>query len=95
MGHVARERQWWAGRDSNPRRQKPADLQSALVDRLSTDPWSRCAGLNRGHHLRLRSVFGTSADKLTMPARRNAELMEPRPGIEPGTSSLPWMRSTN
>ncbi len=26
-----------AGRDSNLRRQKPGDLQSPLVDRLSTD----------------------------------------------------------
>ena len=28
---------WCAGRDSNLRRHKSADLQSALVDRLSTD----------------------------------------------------------
>ena len=25
----------------------------------------------------------------------NSHYMEPRPGFEPGTSSLPWMRSTN
>ena len=29
---------WWAGRDSNPRRRMPADLQSAPFDRFGTDP---------------------------------------------------------
>ena len=28
----------WAERDSNPRRRKPADLQSAPVDRFGIDP---------------------------------------------------------
>ena len=35
---VRDRRTWWAERDSNPRRRKPADLQSALVDRLSIRP---------------------------------------------------------
>ena len=30
--------QWWVEQDSNLRRHKPADLQSALVDRLSIHP---------------------------------------------------------
>jgi cyclic-di-GMP-binding protein len=30
--------QWWAGKDSNLRRHKPADLQSAPFGRLGTDP---------------------------------------------------------
>ncbi len=30
---------WWAGQDSNLRRRKPADLQSAPVDRFGTDPF--------------------------------------------------------
>ena len=30
--------QWWWGKDSNLGRRKPADLQSALVDRLSIPP---------------------------------------------------------
>ncbi len=30
--------EWWAEKDSNLRRRKPADLQSALVDHLSIDP---------------------------------------------------------
>jgi hypothetical protein len=29
---------WWAGKDSNLRRQMPADLQSAPFGRLGTDP---------------------------------------------------------
>ena len=29
---------WWAGKDSNLRRHKPADLQSAPFGRLGTDP---------------------------------------------------------
>ncbi len=29
---------WWAGKDSNLRRPKSADLQSAPVDRLGTYP---------------------------------------------------------
>src|SRR4029077_13093854 len=29
---------WWRGKDSNLRRRKPADLQSALVGRLGTPP---------------------------------------------------------
>jgi hypothetical protein len=29
---------WWAGKDSNLGRHMPTDLQSALVDRLSTYP---------------------------------------------------------
>ena len=32
---------WWAGKDSNLGRQMPTDLQSALVDRLSTYPCFR------------------------------------------------------
>ena len=32
------KRQMWAGRDSNPRRRKPADLQSAPVDHFGTYP---------------------------------------------------------
>src|SRR6516225_12497962 len=30
--------QWWRGKDSNLRRRKPADLQSAPVGRLGTPP---------------------------------------------------------
>ena len=34
---------WWAGKDSNLRRHKPADLQSAPFGRLGTDPtWLKC-----------------------------------------------------
>ena len=33
-----------------PPKAKPADLQSAPVDRLEYRPWSRCAGLNRRPH---------------------------------------------
>ena len=29
---------WWAGRDSNPRRLMPTDLQSVPVDHFGTDP---------------------------------------------------------
>lgn len=29
---------WWAGKDSNLRRQKPPDLQSGPFDRFGTDP---------------------------------------------------------
>ncbi|ALM09732.1 MAG: hypothetical protein PeribacterA2_0341 [Candidatus Peribacter riflensis] len=29
---------WWAGRDSNPRRRKPPDLQSGPFDHFGTDP---------------------------------------------------------
>src|SRR5215469_12378137 len=31
-------REWWRGKDSNLRRRKPADLQSAPVGRLGTPP---------------------------------------------------------
>src|SRR4026208_1396922 len=31
-------RNWWRGKDSNLRRRKPADLQSAPVGRLGTPP---------------------------------------------------------
>ena len=31
-------KEWWWGKDSNLGRRKPADLQSALVDRLSIPP---------------------------------------------------------
>jgi hypothetical protein len=31
----------WAGRDSNPRRRQPADLQSAPIVRSGTDPRGR------------------------------------------------------
>ena len=35
--------EWWAGKDSNLRRHKPADLQSAPFGRLGTDPtWLKC-----------------------------------------------------
>ncbi len=48
---------WWAGEDLNLRRRKPADLQSALVDHLSTDPlWSHLGGSNPGP-----SVYKTGA----------------------------------
>ena len=33
---------WWWGKDSNLGRRKPADLQSALVDRLSIPPFPAC-----------------------------------------------------
>ncbi len=33
---------WWAGKDSNLRRRKPADLQSALFDHFSTYPPRPC-----------------------------------------------------
>src|SRR5215216_867429 len=32
------EDEWWRGKDSNLRRRKPADLQSAPVGRLGTPP---------------------------------------------------------
>ena len=32
------EAEWWRGKDSNLRRRKPADLQSAPVGRLGTPP---------------------------------------------------------
>src|SRR5438270_6213540 len=35
--------QWWRGKDSNLRRRKPADLQSAPVGRLGTPPRKRAA----------------------------------------------------
>src|ERR1700748_263834 len=34
---------WWRGKDSNLRRRKPADLQSAPVGRLGTPPRKRAA----------------------------------------------------
>src|ERR1700739_1958056 len=44
---------WWRGKDSNLRRRKPADLQSAPVGRLGTPPQnepriliSGCRGVN-------------------------------------------------
>src|SRR3546814_3729102 len=30
---------WWTGLDLNQRRENPADLQSAAIDRLATRPW--------------------------------------------------------
>src|SRR3954469_21177662 len=33
------ESEWWAGRDSNPRRREPTDLQSAPFGRLGTCPF--------------------------------------------------------
>lgn len=36
---LRRSEGWWAGRDSNPRRRKPADLQSAPFDRFGTYPY--------------------------------------------------------
>ena len=38
-----RPSKWWRGKDSNLRRRKPADLQSAPVGRLGTPPRKRAA----------------------------------------------------
>lgn len=63
---------------------------------MSTDPCRGAVARDcpsfRSSKLLLRRVKTANFNeqyKLTMPARRNAELMEPRPGIKPGTSSLP------
>src|SRR5580765_2871874 len=40
---------WWAGLDSNQRRRKPADLQSAPVVHFGTDPYS-ATGSSSGVH---------------------------------------------
>ena len=40
---TATEAGWWRGKDSNLRRRKPADLQSAPVGRLGTPPRKRAA----------------------------------------------------
>ena len=37
----------WAGHDSNMRRRKPADLQSAPFDRSGTDPLNLLGAENR------------------------------------------------
>src|SRR4051812_8111651 len=40
--------EWWRGKDSNLRRRKPADLQSAPVGRLGTPPQENRAAYSRG-----------------------------------------------
>ena len=49
--HAPRFTRWWRGKDSNLRRHKPADLQSAPVGRLGTPPANepRIFGLKAKH----------------------------------------------
>ncbi len=44
--HRPKAKGWWAGRDSNPRRREPTDLQSAPFGRLGTCP-SKARGLRQ------------------------------------------------
>src|SRR3546814_8982880 len=37
-------RGWWTGLDLNKRRENPADLQSAAIDRSATRPWGLASG---------------------------------------------------
>jgi hypothetical protein len=41
---------WWAGLDSNQRRRKPADLQSAPVVHFGTDPYSATKSSSGVHY---------------------------------------------
>ncbi len=36
---AALQGKWWRGLDLNQRRENPADLQSAAIDRSATPPW--------------------------------------------------------
>ena len=67
-------KKWWGGKDSNLRRHQPTDLQSALVDRLSTSPrlshlwsWREESNLQPGD-------YKSPALPLSHASRRKGEL---------------------
>ena len=94
----------WAERDSNPRRHKPADLQSALVGHLSIRPM----GCRPGRRARLAWAFGGprgERDCSRVPAApkglgtagypADAIVGKPPTGLEPATSRLQITCSAN
>ncbi len=56
---------WWAGKDSNLRRREPSDLQSDLVDRLSTDPGAVVGARTRDLILTMDMLCQLSYDGLS------------------------------
>ena len=84
---------WWRGKDSNLRRHKPADLQSAPFGRSGTPPHhgrrSRQAnGIDPG-----RSTHGPSWS--VRDVTRPAFMTELAKGLEPPTTSLQMRCSTS
>src|SRR3990167_9271787 len=86
---------WCWERDSNPRRQMPADLQSALVGRLSIPAMEPPVGY-RARYARTPScdarqehvnTFLTSASR-SPNHRFSSEHVEPPVGFEPTTHGL-------
>ena len=70
---------WWAGKDSNLRRHKPADLQSAPFGRLGTDPFLK---LYRRHfQLRLKTMAhsGEENQRLSATEFRRATALQAGP----------------
>ena len=66
---------WWRGKDSNLRRHKPADLQSAPVGRLGTPPANE------------PRIFGPGARTVNgLGARSVVNLRAPEPSIRAGGS---------
>ncbi len=62
----------WAGLDSNQRRHKPADLQSAPFDRFGTDPFFQDKNNLSQKYPKIKSLFayiiGTTIIKNCQPA---------------------------
>ena len=77
---------WWAGKDSNLRRQKPADLQSAPFGRLGTYPRNSRRSVRRKEQ---KQGAGDAAaffrTHYSAPPRRPQEAVEPMIGVEPIT----------
>ena len=82
---------WWAGRDSNPRRPKPADLQSAPFDHFGTYPPARYEyGMSTKPEVKTTEPVPANAGG-TYPCLTVKLLspLQPLRGVEPQTYSLP------
>ena len=70
---------WWRGEDSNLRRHKPADLQSAPVGRFGTSPLFTV--------LKVASAYSIQSGKrAALSGRREPDLSEPETRLFTSTS---------
>lgn len=67
---------WWRGRDSNPRRRMPTDLQSAPFDRFGTSPSSAKAGDLGNITIALVSSYASSAVEINRFQLGKSELSD-------------------
>src|SRR3546814_15560125 len=77
-------RGWWTGLDLNQRRENPADLQSAAIDRSATRPWGLASrggvfgerSLACQRAWQQKAAHGSQTCFPTLPCRKSSSLLK-------------------